>query len=303
VRPELTDDDVLEIDAGRHPVVEQQVDSFIANDLRLSAARRLLLITGPNMGGKSTYLKQTGLIALMAHCGSFVPAARARVPLMTRIYTRVGAGDDLLTGRSTFMVEMAEIAAILNGADARSLVLLDEVGRGTATHDGLAIAWAVTEALHGGKPDERPLTIFATHYHELTELAATLERLKNFRVAVAEHGHELIFLKRIEPGAADRSYGVAVARLAGLPAGVIARAKEVLDNLEAVEIGKDGRSRLGRHGEGGAAAPSAQPLLFGSALSPGESEVIEKLRRLRAEELTPLQALNLLAEWGKKVRE
>jgi DNA mismatch repair protein MutS len=306
VQPEVTERGPLEIIGGRHPVVETLQPHFVPNDTRLDPkAQQIILLTGPNMGGKSTYLKQTGLIALMAHCGSFVPAARARVPLLTRIYTRVGAGDDLLTGRSTFMVEMAETAAILNGADAKSLVLLDEVGRGTATHDGLAIAWAVTEALHNGKPDERPLTIFATHYHELTELAATLERLKNFRVAVAEHGHDLIFLKRIEPGAADRSYGVAVARLAGLPAGVIARAKEVLDNLEAVEIGRDGRSRLGRHLEEGVRASdgSAQPLLFGSALSPGESEVIEKLRQLRAEELTPLQALNLLAEWGRKVRD
>ncbi len=304
VRPEVTEGGPLEIIGGRHPVVETLQAQFVPNDTRLDPKDpQIILLTGPNMGGKSTYLKQTGLIALMAHCGSFVPAARANIPLLTRIYTRVGAGDDLLTGRSTFMVEMAETAAILNGADAKSLVLLDVVGRGTATHDGLAIAWAVTEALHNGHEKERPLTIFATHYHELTELAATLPRLKNFRVAVAEHGQDLIFLKRIEPGAADRSYGVAVARLAGLPSSVISRAKEVLDNLEAVEIGKDGRSRLGRHVDERSRTESSQPLLFGSALTPGESEIIEKLRQLRPEGMTPLEALNLIAEWGKKLKE
>ncbi len=308
VRPEMTADGPFLIEGGRHPVVETLTSHFVANDLLLDPDNsQIALLTGPNMGGKSTWLKQSGLIALMAHAGGFVPARSARIPRLTRIFTRVGAGDDLLTGRSTFMVEMAETAAILHGADANSLVLLDEVGRGTATHDGLALAWAITEALHDAPPLQRPLTLFATHYHELTELAATLPRLKNFHVVVREHGAELIFLRRIEPGPADRSYGIAVARLAGLPAPVIARAKEVLANLEQAEIDRDGRSRLGRHETAAvefAGAPPAkgnQPLLFGAGMTAAESAAIDGLRAARTEELTPLQAIGLLDELKKKL--
>ncbi len=303
VRPEMGAGGPFSVEAGRHPVVERLTAAFTPNDLALDPERtQIALLTGPNMGGKSTWLKQSGLIALMAHAGSFVPARAARVPRLTRLHTRVGAGDDLLTGRSTFMVEMAETAAILHGADANSLVLLDEVGRGTATHDGLALAWAITEALHDAPAAKRPLVLFATHYHELTELAQSLDRLKNFRVAVAEHGHELVFLRRIEPGAADRSYGIQVARLAGLPAPVLARAREVLANLERAETGADGRTVLGRHEKTAAARPGEQPLLFAGGPGPAERAALEGLRDATLDDLTPRQAHELLAELQRRLQ-
>ena len=229
---------LLEIIEGRHPVIEQPEltgsnDRFIPNDLYLDAARQsILLITGPNMGGKSTYLRQTALIVLMAQMGSFVPATRARLSTVDRIFTRIGASDNLARGRSTFMVEMTETAAILNTATSRSLILLDEIGRGTATYDGLAIAWAVVEFIH---QHSRAKTLFATHYHELTDLEELLDSVKNYHVSVKETGGSIVFLRKVSPGAADKSYGIEVAKLAGLPAEVISRAREVLHQHENAE--------------------------------------------------------------------
>jgi DNA mismatch repair protein MutS len=236
-RPVLHDGDEVEIKAGRHPVIEALGDApFVPNDLYLNnSTDRLLIITGPNMGGKSTILRQTALIALMAQMGSFVPAERARLPLFDRVWTRVGASDDLSRGRSTFMVEMTETAAILHNATPRSLVLLDEIGRGTATFDGLSIAWAVAEHLHDS-PEHAAKTLFATHYHELTELAERLPGAQNYQIRVAEREGEVIFLYRLERGRASKSYGIEVARLAGLPTAVLERAREVLARLERYEL-------------------------------------------------------------------
>ncbi|MFL6285936.1 MAG: DNA mismatch repair protein MutS [Pyrinomonadaceae bacterium] len=236
-RPTLHDGDELEIKSGRHPVIEAIGDAqFVPNDLYMNnSTERLLIITGPNMGGKSTLLRQTALICLLAQMGSFVPASSARLPVLDRIWTRVGASDDLARGRSTFMVEMTETAAILHNASPRSLVLLDEIGRGTATFDGLSIAWAVAEHLHDS-PEHAAKTLFATHYHELTELAERLPGAQNYQIRVAERDGEVIFLYRIERGRASKSYGIEVARLAGLPPGVLARAREVLGRLERYEL-------------------------------------------------------------------
>ncbi|HKG11892.1 MAG TPA: DNA mismatch repair protein MutS, partial [Pyrinomonadaceae bacterium] len=236
-RPILHDGDELEIKSGRHPVIEAIGGAqFVPNDLYMNnSTERLLIITGPNMGGKSTLLRQTALICLLAQMGSFVPAERARLPVLDRIWTRVGASDDLARGRSTFMVEMTETAAILHNATPRSLVLLDEIGRGTSTFDGLSIAWAVAEHLHDS-PEHAARTLFATHYHELTELAERLPGAQNYRIRVAERDGEVIFLYKIERGRASKSYGIEVARLAGLPPGVLARAREVLGRLERYEL-------------------------------------------------------------------
>jgi len=235
VRPAVTDDLEIDIVGGRHPVVERMMprEQFIPNDVRLTTGERVIILTGPNMAGKSTILRQVGLIVLMAQCGSFVPAARATIGVVDRLFTRVGASDNLVRGQSTFMVEMAETSAILHTATARSLVLLDEIGRGTSTYDGVSIAWAVTEHLHtrvGCK------TIFATHYHELTQLADELPALRNYNVAVREVGDRVLFLHRMQPGGADRSYGIEVGRLAGLPETVITRAREVLRRLESEQL-------------------------------------------------------------------
>jgi DNA mismatch repair protein MutS len=237
VRPLMHDGDEIEIIAGRHPVIEAvSSDPFIPNDLYLNnSTDRLLIITGPNMGGKSTVLRQTALICILAQMGSFVPAERARLPLLDRIWTRVGASDDLSRGRSTFMVEMTETAAILHNATPRSLVLLDEIGRGTATFDGLSIAWAVAEHLHDS-PEHAAKTLFATHYHELTELAERLPGAQNYQITAAERDGEVVFLHRLERGRASKSYGIEVARLAGLPPAVLARARNVLERLERYEL-------------------------------------------------------------------
>jgi DNA mismatch repair protein MutS len=258
-RPVLHDGDELEIKAGRHPVIEAIGDApFVPNDLSLNnSTDRLLIITGPNMGGKSTVLRQTALIALMAQMGSFVPAEHARLPVFDRVWTRVGASDDLSRGRSTFMVEMTETAAILHNATPRSLVLLDEIGRGTATFDGLSIAWAVAEHLHDS-PEHAAKTLFATHYHELTELAERLPGAQNYRIRVAERGGEVIFLYKVERGRASKSYGIEVARLAGLPPTVLSRARDVLARLERYELDvfaeeAGGGTKLNVEGEGGEA--------------------------------------------------
>jgi DNA mismatch repair protein MutS len=284
----------IEIIEGRHPVIEQQElaggsERFVPNDLYLNdTTNNILLLTGPNMGGKSTYLRQTALIAILAQMGSFVPARSAKLSVVDRVFTRIGASDNLARGRSTFMVEMTETAAILHTATARSLILLDEVGRGTATYDGLAIAWAAVEYLHARV---RAKTLFATHYFELTELAEQLEGVKNYHVSVKETGGGIVFLRKVEPGAADRSYGIEVAKLAGLPNEVVERAREVLLQHEFAE--QQATAQLSP----GATPPAAQLTIF----TPISQPVLEKLREVDLNRLTPLEALNLLADLKKEI--
>jgi DNA mismatch repair protein MutS len=296
VKPRVGDGDELVYVDGRHPVMERLLsEPFVANDLRLGGegGARLFVITGPNMGGKSTFLRQTALMALMAQMGSFVPAREAKVGVVDRIFTRVGATDHILRGQSTFMVEMQETAHILRHATRRSLVLLDEIGRGTATYDGLSIAWAVAE--HVARDEGGPMTLFATHYHELTDLSGDLPAVANLHVSAREWKDSVVFLRKIEPGGSDRSFGIQVARLAGLPASVVLRAQEVLRNLESAEFDRDGRPRLAR--SNAAAAPSRQLPLFSSA----EDGVLDELRRAALDHLTPVQALSLLAELQKRL--
>ena len=248
VRPEMHEGDELVIAAGRHPVIEQLPDAerFVPNDTRLDCERnQIAIITGPNMAGKSTYIRQVAIIAIMAHAGSFVPATTAKIPVMDRVFTRVGAGDDLARGRSTFMVEMQETANILNNATAKSLIVLDEIGRGTSTFDGISIAWAVAEHLHND-PKIKAKTLFATHYHELTDLALTLTGVRNYSVQVREQGDTIVFLRTIAAGPADKSYGIHVARLAGMPEPVITRAREIMRNLETDELDAALQPKLSR---------------------------------------------------------
>lgn len=261
VRPVLHEGDELEIKAGRHMVIETLGERFTPNDLVLNnTTDRLLILTGPNMGGKSVYLKQTALIVLLAHLGSFVPADQARIPLTDRIFTRVGASDNLARGRSTFLVEMIETANILNSATPRSIILLDEVGRGTATFDGLSLAWAIAEYIHDN-PDHSAKTLFATHYHEMTELAKMRPGVKNLQVAVSESKGEIVFLRRVIPGSANKSYGIEVARLAGLPRLVVERAREILINLEQNELDLTGKPKFARHLKKPSAMPNQPSLL------------------------------------------
>jgi DNA mismatch repair protein MutS len=286
VRPELTDDFSLEIAAGRHPVVERMMprEKFIPNDVILSEDARMIILTGPNMAGKSTILRQIGLIVLMAQAGSFVSASKAKIGVVDRLFTRVGASDNLVRGQSTFMVEMSETSAILHTATKRSLVLLDEIGRGTSTYDGISIAWSVSEHLHdvvGCK------TVFATHYHELTQLADTLVAVRNYNVQVREVGDEILFLHRLQPGGADRSYGIEVGRLAGLPSTVLKRARELLRLLEAEQI----VPRSGRTSRAPLDNADDQLALFGLMTHP----VIQQLRKMEPNSMTPIQALEMLA--------
>jgi DNA mismatch repair protein MutS len=288
VRPEISDDFGITITAGRHPVVEQMLprEKFIPNDVALSSDARIVVLTGPNMAGKSTILRQVGLIVLMAQCGCFVPASAARIGVVDRIFTRVGASDNLVGGQSTFMVEMAETSAILHSATARSLVLLDEIGRGTSTYDGVSIAWAVTEHLHNVTGCK---TIFATHYHELTQLADELAGVRNYTVAVREVGEQVLFLHRLESGAADRSYGIEVGRLAGLPRPVLDRARELLRILERDH-------HLVESPRAAKAADSAQQFgLFGQP-----DRIVERLKQIDVNNLTPMQSLE---ELGRLVDE
>ena len=284
----------LEIIEGRHPVIEQQEmaggsERFVPNDLYLNgSAHNILLLTGPNMGGKSTYLRQTALIVILAQMGSFVPARSARMTLVDRVFTRIGASDNLARGRSTFMVEMTETAAILHTATSKSLILLDEVGRGTSTYDGLAIAWSSVEYLHDRV---RAKTLFATHYFELTELAEQLAGVKNYHVSVKETGGGIVFLRKVEPGAADRSYGIEVAKLAGLPNEVITRAREVLLEHEFAE------QQATAHLSPGSSPPPTQLTIF----TPLSQPVLEKLRAVDLNRLTPLEALNLLADLKREI--
>jgi DNA mismatch repair protein MutS len=290
-KPHIHDGDELLITEGRHPVVERQAShAFVPNDVLLNAAtHQVILLTGPNMGGKSTYLRQTALIVLMAQIGSFVPANRAKVPITDRIFARVGASDNIARGQSTFMVEMQETANILHTATSRSLVLLDEIGRGTATYDGLSIAWAVAEHL-ATDSRSRPKTLFATHYHELTDIADALPTVVNYQVVAREWEDEIHFLRKVEPGRSDRSYGIQVARLAGLPEATIIRAKHILAGLERDELSRGGRPTL----TSAQAEPQSQLGLFAQA--GGDSAVEAKLREIDLDSMTPLKALTLLAE-------
>ena len=292
VRPEVSDGFALQLEGSRHPVVERMMprEAFIPNDVTLDEAGRVIVLTGPNMAGKSTLLRQVGLCVLLAQMGSFVPARRALVGVVDRLFTRVGASDNLARGQSTFMVEMSETSAILHGASARSLVLLDEIGRGTSTYDGVAIAWAVTEFLHNRLGCK---TVFATHYHELTQLTEELAHARNFNVAVREVGDEVVFLHRLEPGGADRSYGIHVGRLAGLPADVVSRAWQVLKLLEAGHHVADRQLP---------ASPDAAQLgLFGTA-TPAHP-LLTELGELDVNALSPLEALNRLAAWKKRLED
>ena len=296
VKPRLVPTDELSYVEGRHPVMERVLsEPFVANDLAIGgdAAARLFVLTGPNMGGKSTYLRQTALVVLMAQMGSFVPAREAKVGLVDRIFTRVGASDQILRGQSTFMVEMQETAHILRHATPRSLVLLDEIGRGTATFDGLSIAWAVAE--HLARDENGPKTIFATHYHELVDLSADLPRVGNLHVSAREWQDTVVFLRKIEQGGSDRSFGIHVARLAGLPASVVVRAQEILRNLESTEFDREGRPRLAHSDR--APAGARQLALF----SGQDDGVLDELRRSDPDRLTPLEALALLAELRRRV--
>ena len=296
VRPEVHTGFGLSLVASRHPVVETMMprEAFIPNDLTLDDEARVVILTGPNMAGKSTLLRQIGLVQLLAQMGAFVPADAARLPVVDRIFTRVGASDNLARGQSTFMVEMNETAAILNGATERSLILLDEIGRGTSTYDGVSIAWAVTEHVHerlGAK------TVFATHYHELTQLGDLLPHARNYNVAVRETHDGIVFLRRLEAGGSDRSYGIQVARLAGLPEELLARALELLAELEGTHSGGgEGLGRRGRH-RPASEAPPDQLSLFRA-----EHPVIGRLKELDLDRMTPLEALNLLAELRASAR-
>jgi DNA mismatch repair protein MutS len=280
-RPELIEDEVIDIGEGRHPVVEQVLDApFIPNDVRFDSGRRMLIVTGPNMGGKSTYMRQTALIVLLAHVGSFVPAKSARIGIVDQIFTRIGSSDDLAGGRSTFMVEMTETANILHNASARSLVLMDEIGRGTSTFDGLSLAWAA--AIHLVR-NIRAFTLFATHYFELTQLPESFPQAVNVHLDATEYNDHIVFLHTIQEGPANRSYGLQVAKLAGIPGSVIGAAKRKLAELESGAA---------------AAAPVAnadapqQPDLFAAAVHP----LVERVRELDPDGLNARQALDLLYE-------
>ena len=296
--PEIDDEDIIDIRDGRHPVVESafKKESFVPNDCLLNLqSNRLLIITGPNMAGKSTYIRQVALIVLLAQMGSFVPAAKCRVGVVDKIFTRIGASDSLVKGQSTFMVEMTETAEILKNATSRSLIILDEVGRGTSTFDGLSIAWAVAEYIHDFQT-KGVRTLFATHYHQLTDLAATKDGAKNYNIAVKEWGEKIIFLRKIMEGGASRSYGIEVARIAGVPKEVIVRAKEILLNLEKGEFDEIGMPRIAR---GTNAGKSSSPQL--NLFVEKEDEIIGQLRMIDISSMTPLDALNKLSELKNKV--
>ncbi|HMB41971.1 MAG TPA: DNA mismatch repair protein MutS, partial [Balneolaceae bacterium] len=313
VCPEINTGDVLDIKKARHPVVEKTLDAgepFIPNDIYLDNTEyQILMITGPNMAGKSIILRQTGLLVLMAQLGCFVPAEKATIGLVDKIFTRVGASDNLAAGESTFLVEMNEAANILNNATPKSLILLDEVGRGTSTFDGLSIAWALSEYLHN-QPEVAAKTLFATHYHELNELESRYERIKNFSIQVKEHNGKVIFLRKLIRGGADHSYGIQVASMAGLPEAVISRAKSILSNLEShsLDVSHNGESEIIRKTAGKKKAAAAtsknvekqeqlpQMTLFGSSIDPNTETILNKLEASDPERMTPIDALLLLSE-------
>lgn len=313
VCPEMNTNDILDIKKARHPVVEKTLDAgepFIPNDIYLDNSEyQILMITGPNMAGKSIILRQTGLLVLMAQLGCFVPAEKATIGLVDKIFTRVGASDNLAAGESTFLVEMNEAANILNNATPKSLILLDEVGRGTSTFDGLSIAWALSEYLHN-QPEVAAKTLFATHYHELNELESRYERIKNFSIQVKEHNGKVIFLRKLIRGGADHSYGIQVASMAGLPEAVINRAKDILSNLEShtLDVSHNGQNEIIQKtaGKKKAAAATSQKVekqeqlpqmtLFGSSIDPNTETILNKLEASDPERMTPIDALLLLSE-------
>ncbi|HDS84815.1 MAG TPA: DNA mismatch repair protein MutS, partial [Phycisphaerales bacterium] len=286
IRPTITDDKELHILEGKHPVLAQMLGAeFVPNDVTLSIdGKDIAIITGPNMAGKSTYIRQVALLVLLAQTGSFIPAKEARIGAADRIFTRVGASDELARGQSTFMVEMTETANILNNATEKSLVILDEVGRGTSTYDGLSLAWAITEHLANTLQCR---TLFATHYHELTELGQLLANVKNLNVAVREWAGQVVFLHKIIPGGTDKSYGIHVAKLAGLPKSIIARSHEILADLESTFAKEASGDKLARH-----KTVSEDELLFVER----HKSVLDKLKTLDVNRLTPIEAINLLNE-------
>ena len=299
VRPQITEDGAMEIEDGRHPVVENGMhaaEQFVPNSTKMDLdENRMLIITGPNMAGKSTYMRQVALITLMAHMGSFVPASSATIPLTDRIFTRVGASDDLASGQSTFMVEMTEMAHILLNATRHSLIILDEIGRGTSTFDGLSIAWAVVEYI----ADEKKIgakTLFATHYHELSELEGRLPGVVNYRVSVKEHGEDVIFLRKIERGGADKSFGIHVAHLAGLPRPVVVRAHEILSRLEAADVNQAsiGQNILEEH-------PDKAPAQINLFESPA-MDLVEELKNIDVMAITPMDAMNMIFNLRERAR-
>jgi len=319
VLPIMHDGDEVEIISGRHPVIEVfNEEPFIPNSVYLNnSTDRLLIITGPNMGGKSTVLRQTAIVCILAQMGSFVPAEKARLPLLDRVWTRVGASDDLARGRSTVMVEMTETAAILHSATPRSLVLLDEIGRGTATFDGLSIAWAVAEYLHDS-PEHAAKTLFATHYHELTELAERLPGAQNYQITATEREGEVVFLHRLERGRASKSYGIEVARLAGMPPSALARAREVLQRLERYELEvftEEESGAMERAAAAGADESSASDALSKVATQAGRrrtaaqtslfdlanQRVVEELRTADPDKISPEEAKDLLRDLRKQI--
>ena len=306
VRPKINEKGVIDIKEGRHPVVEKMIpnDMFISNDTYLNDKKdRIAIITGPNMAGKSTYMRQTALIVLMAQIGSFVPAAKADIGLVDRIFTRVAASDDLASGQSTFMVEMTEVANILRNATSKSLLILDEIGRGTSTFDGLSIAWAVIEHISNSKLLGAK-TLFATHYHELTELEGKIDNVNNYCIAVKENGDDIIFLRKIVKGGADKSYGIQVAKLAGVPESVTDRAKEIVEELVQTDI----TSRIKDIAVLGAPKPKAkkyddvdlaQMSLFDTVK---DDDVLKELKELDLGNLTPIEALNTLYQLQNKLK-
>ncbi|OGP33874.1 MAG: DNA mismatch repair protein MutS [Deltaproteobacteria bacterium GWC2_65_14] len=301
-RPSVNAGREIVIGNGRHPVVERILGrhAFVPNDCRLSPGEtQVAVLTGPNMAGKSTYIRQVALIVLLAQAGSFVPADRAELGVVDRIFTRIGASDDISRGESTFMVEMRETSRILSGVTPRTLVVLDEVGRGTSTFDGLSIAWAVAEHLHDHA--DRPKVLFATHFHELTDIAQTRPRARNFHVAVREWQGEIIFLRRIDEGSASKSYGIQVARIAGIPGPVIERAREILKNLESAEYNEYGMPSIAGPGAADPAAGAQMDLFRGPRPSSEEEAVLDEIRKADAERFTPLDALLRLVAWKERL--
>ena len=305
VRPRLNHKGEIRIREGRHPVIEKMIehDMFIANDTYLDTdTHRVVIITGPNMAGKSTYMRQTALIVLMAQIGSFVPAQSADLSLSDRIFTRVGASDDLASGQSTFMVEMTEVANILHNATKDSLIILDEIGRGTSTFDGLSIAWAVVEHIVDKKKIGAK-TLFATHYHELTELEGKLEGVQNYCIAVKEDGEDIVFLRKIVKGGADRSYGIQVAKLAGVPQEVLERAREIADCLEQAGEGQNGVPADIPAASRNAASEMTQLSIFDAMGGNQTDDILFELRDIDLTGVTPMDAMNLIYKWQNQLKE
>ena len=297
-KPQIHSGGELIIREGRHPVVESRTDVFVPNDVALdSLERQLVILTGPNMGGKSTYLRQTAIVVLLAHVGCFVPAREAKIPIVDQIFARIGASDNIARGQSTFMVEMQETARILNLATPQSLVLLDEIGRGTATFDGLSIAWAVAEHLVAHN-SPRPKTIFATHYHELTDLADVHEGVVNQHVVAREWEDTIVFMHEVHAGRSDRSYGIQVARLAGIPQSTVDRAKQILEGLEGDELSRGGRTSFRDTG-------AVQDRQIGLFQQPRQerSAIAKQIDAIDVDSMTPLAALTLLSELKKNIDE